>query len=325
MSKETNHQWKEWETLVDRLQQLNPGIPAEKLVDKMEYVAKQLGNPLNNTDYTELAGEAIWHDLGRPYYKIYPAILDAMKNTNIEIDQQYVNLPYPAFEIKLPPGELRDTVGSVVLVIKTDAGGPGNYGISFRKHSLIDELEKTMGRYTGGISCFYKCPQDTAPTLSSITLFEGNTVENCIGVMLNTEAECETRLADETLVLLFKVICATALFGIHNHELVLPDVQRPVIQARPRGKKRGKAIPEKPPKHSGWTVGKEIKLPMPIYTNNGAKGTGRELSGAHLRSGHMRLQACGTQYKDRKLIFVAPTIIRPDLPMGTKHGYRITG
>ena len=78
-------------------------------------------------------------------------------------------------------------------------------------------------------------------------------------------------------------------------------------------------------KCKGWVIGREIDLPRPIVNRIGYPDTGggRELAYGHIRSGHMRLQPCGPQNSLRRLIFVAPTIVRPDLELRQTHGYRL--
>jgi hypothetical protein len=112
----------------------------------------------------------------------------------------------------------------------------------------------------------------------------------------------------------------------------MPDLPRKVVEKYWSDKAKGehakaahqvqRAIAES----VGWTVGREIDLPTTEYRylhRAASEGGHRELSQGHLRRGHMKMQPCGEQSKDRKLIFVAPTIVRPDLPLRASHGYRL--
>lgn len=69
----------------------------------------------------------------------------------------------------------------------------------------------------------------------------------------------------------------------------------------------------------GFAIGKDISLPYQSGSTHSVivEERGRELQYAHIRSGHMRWQwkndAEGNRI--RKLIFIYPTVIRPDLPL----------
>lgn len=131
------------------------------------------------------------------------------------------------------------------------------------------------------------------------------------------------------LAFIFRLCVGVALFGIERHELILPDLPREVIDKRGRKSKRQKVMAKErrerdEKKCNGWLVGSEIDLPRPLVKRDQCReGTGTELQYGHIRSGHMRYQPCGPGNKDRKLIFLPPTVVRPDLPIRQMHGYRI--
>jgi hypothetical protein len=71
-------------------------------------------------------------------------------------------------------------------------------------------------------------------------------------------------------------------------------------------------------------VGSEIALPRYERTQDDDEhGTGKSLEYGHMRSGHMRMQPHGKGNKERKLIFIPPTVVRPDLPIKASRGYKI--
>ena len=129
---------------------------------------------------------------------------------------------------------------------------------------------------------------------------------------------------------LMRIAVCTMFFGVENHELVMPDIHREVLTIKGKGKRKRiteqMRIDRELAKCKGWKVGSEIDLPRPLIRRegySGNEGTGKELEHGHIRSGHMRMQPCGKGNKDRKLIFLPPTVVRPDLPMRTTRGYRI--
>jgi hypothetical protein len=70
----------------------------------------------------------------------------------------------------------------------------------------------------------------------------------------------------------------------------------------------------------GFEVGRDIKLPrLPRkYDKKPEKETRGELAFGHIVSGHMKMQPHGPRNSLRKLIFVAPYIVRPDCPLKPK-------
>jgi hypothetical protein len=68
-----------------------------------------------------------------------------------------------------------------------------------------------------------------------------------------------------------------------------------------------------------------IDLPQPEYVGLYQKRSAetRELTHGHIRTGHIRWQACGKDRQDRRLQFIHPAVVRPDLPLRQSHGYRI--
>lgn len=77
----------------------------------------------------------------------------------------------------------------------------------------------------------------------------------------------------------------------------------------------------------GYKVGSEISLPTARHADEDAEDVPgaehHEITAGYVRRGHMRLQPVGEKRADRKLIFVAPHVVRPDLPLRSTHGYKI--
>lgn len=225
-----------------------------------------------------------WHRCGCPYYKVYPGIAAALSDTKLHFAATEVRPPFSCFEVRLPQGW---AARAMLVAYSWEA-------VHFAFHECGYE---TTVRYT----------------LNK---------ERSIAESLDVEPDKD-----------FRDLCAiaigVALFGVENHELVLPDLPREVIDKRCRKTKRQRAMERErrereEKKCKGWLVGSEIDLPRPLVLRDRCRvGTGTELQHGHIRSGHMRYQPCGEGGKDRKLIFVAPTVVRPDLPMRQMHGYRI--
>lgn len=129
------------------------------------------------------------------------------------------------------------------------------------------------------------------------------------------------------------IAISTCFFGVNNHEIILPDMPRKKKTIYHRHRAAGDdaaadaVLAEQRENAVQWCVGSEIALPTPAvdhkYIDGERPATGG-LSTSHVRSGHMRIQPMGPRDNRRyEMIFIAPTVVRPDLPMGSAHGYRL--
>jgi hypothetical protein len=133
---------------------------------------------------------------------------------------------------------------------------------------------------------------------------------------------------------LIRIAVATCFFGINNHEFVLPDLIRRhlvkyhALKAAGRHQEATDFALSKT-KSKEWCIGREIVLPRPEVEHRTVEGNpegrGYTLSHQYLRSGHLRLQQYGPRDRPHhKLIFIPPTVVRPDLPPPPMaRGYRI--
>lgn len=262
-----------------------------------------------------------WTVSGRPYYKVWPEITDMLFRTRFDFGIEMIRNPYPGpiccmFDhpqfcknllvfyadgdnLVQPPGiEDHSTLSQWFMVYTDTDGTPVLSSILFDKHSItleegIDEWRKNEDP---------KCTHSRG--------------------ILTT---------DEAVERFWRVSFGVIMFAINRHELISPDIQQDVIHVHRRGPKGRRKREEQEKERKlrnckSWIVGSEIDLPRPtvIVDNPGYQHLpGEELQFGHIRSGHMRMQPCGKNNQDRKLIFIAPTVVRPDLPTRQSHGYRI--
>lgn len=277
---------------------------------------------------------------GRPYYKIWPHIAEELTRTNLQINYKYLHFPYNCFEVRLPRSEFLPLFSKyqalLVMHIKPD-------DIDIPVHPIPNDKAFDSIRKNNYEVLYLFWIENHQHHRTQFILGQENTLEDSLEVhnLAHTQYEDEikekyphilTRFALDDLL---RIIFGISMFAIGKHELVLPDVQTPIIDKSQfgRGKKAKEKIKalerqlkQKQQNNKGWLVGSEIDLPYPEYV--GAyqkKETGeekRELQFGHVRTGHMRRQPCGKGNKERKLIYIPPHPCRPDLPMRT-HGYRI--
>jgi len=125
---------------------------------------------------------------------------------------------------------------------------------------------------------------------------------------------------------MFALAIGVSFFATGRHKAA-----RPIVQAdkRPRHERR-RFEKEHGQKQPTYTVGRELVLPRAegvpgVEPGIVGEGAGRHLKFAHLRTGHLRYQAHGPSMSERKLVFIEPTIVRPDLPLRARPPAAITG
>ena len=298
--------------------------------------------------------EQAWNMFGRPYYKVWPGIIDALCKTNLNFDSTHLRLPYPSSEVCFGGcdcGHWKFGTTGTALVSFIDyrdpptdsmietlaANAEARAGMLYGRR--VQEIQSQKARELRGKDAFgvlhivYQMGEDDEGirTENCIALYEDSTVEDDLEFSYSIERPelppGQRYLSKDEQHNLAKVAIGVMMFGIHNHEMVLPDIETPVIVGRGKKKKalERQAIRKEVKECKGWLVGSEIDLPQPevIGSTNERPGCGTPLKFGHIRSGHMRMQPCGPQRKDRKLIFVEPTVVRSDLPVRQSRGYRI--
>jgi len=277
-------------------------------VDPLDFYAAQLKR-CTAESRPILRAEQDWRGFGQPYFKVWPSMALAFSNTEIDIPSAALRLPYPAFAILFPrrgdnPFEPRPVRSLLVHEREEQA----------RILSLIAVVEQDDGE------------QDVLCMTTDMT---ADTIEECFSWMRSKKT---SGIGAKTREALQRIAVCTAFFGIDQHELVAPDITRREVYAVARANVRGdrsriEKIMRKAGERLGFKIGQEIELPLPhvnILHRGRPEDERPERSYAHMRRGHMRWQAHGERHSQRKLIFIAPTMVRHDLPLSSSQGYKIT-
>lgn len=286
--------------------------------------------------------EAQWYDYGQPYYKVWPNMAEYLSNTSIDIDGKYLALPFPAYEIRLSKtNPFREHEKAPVL--KSLLIHREDYTKGFavdretlqdgwadgRDWSLMVQYQFDLPQDDDAMGWYYRMPIKNDIPISDC--FQ-DAWERTSGYMDN-----QYEPSKEFCQKLVRLAITVAFFGTNQHELIIPDIPTKYIERYSKAvsakdeteqtKLKDKA---KRLHHFGWKIGSsEITLPRPIrvYDNSHSDGVAehiRELHFAHPRNGHMRLQPYGNKENRRyELIFIPPTIVRPDLPLRPIAGFRI--
>lgn len=279
----------------------------------------------------------------KPTYKVYPSMAIALASTNIEIPSEEINVPFRFFEIQLQSETFflddawyEDFKDQFVEEQGHLSGAPylGSLLVA-----LAESAPREMGR-PGGRSRYppgtknliihwdvkdTKNPNAFLDSRSQILLIPNQSVaygaEELSVQAIEPAAIDKQRVAALVVGIIFMAIS-------HNREWV----QRSRIKLRGRdwclcgsGRRYRRCCAKTKNKAGqpiGFTVGKTIDLPYTASSSTGIyiEGRGDELQYSHIRSGHMRWQWKNDPQGNRirELIFIAPTIVRPDLRMKPK-------
>lgn len=298
------------------------------------------------SEMVTLNSEYNWVVQGRPYFKVYPDMARAMSEVSVDLPSSSIMFPFNVFAIILADddgNDFRDEGHSPVMSIMvseaffSDARDDGSFRVKMNRDGTMD----LRGGDSRSLRVNFNLRGDDGEVASYDATYGLDSLKDIedsfgdvwrSGVHQNSEPGEYVPSADLYLkVIRLAVVCT--FFGTDRHELVLPDVKRKVIDRTMSrtGCSEIDAIKSEKDKAvrdgcKSWTIGKEISLPRPVYTGSGkddTRGGAREISYGYVRRGFLRMQPCGEGRSQRRLVFVHPHVVRPDLPMSSKKGYRI--
>lgn len=283
--------------------------------------------------------ELSWYEAGNPYYKIWPQIATALGETNIDIDGKFLYLPFEAFEIRFP--RHRD------FEIKEDANCPPITSMLVYRDEITADTKIINDDRDWSLIVHYQTAETVSHDFCGFYYRMGVKSGRLLSDDYN-KAERETKYDKTTYEpskqfaqKLVRIAIATCFFGTNNHEMIMPDLpykleERYHAAVAAKDKTEAAKLLDKAKRlgHFGQRVGSELDLPRPLikHINESGGSQGKyELSHGHLRSGHMRLQRYGSRANPQdennperyELIFIAPHLVRPDLPLRETRGYRI--
>jgi hypothetical protein len=265
------------------------------------------------------AAEEALYAAGRPYYKVWPSIATALTHTEMRVDGEYFRVPYRGFEIKFPKKDNPMWPACSML----GAMLPGDQWLDGRLWSLVmvwfSNVPEFWDRDDAGN--YWAADMPIKPGLS---------LEDALDQTALARQCPDPGMARRMM----RVLVGTCFFGVDKHEIILPEVRRSVIEYYQQERRQPNPTEAKEALADakriglfGWKVGSEIDLPTKVVNarpcDQGDAKERHELTAGYIRRGHMRMQPHGEGMKQRKLIFVAPTVVRPDLPIGSQHGYRV--
>jgi len=82
--------------------------PAARFYQQMQGVAIQghrRGVPGTASEFNRYHSELTWYDAGRPYYKLWPAVIPLLAGVGIEVPVDYPRAPFTSFLVRFPVQE----------------------------------------------------------------------------------------------------------------------------------------------------------------------------------------------------------------------------
>lgn len=300
---------------------------------------------LSLDQYASAVIEGTWYSVLQPEYKAYPAIIAALAATKIEIGCEHLRMPFPAIAVRLPEGFMQEPGGPAIRCVF--AVMMKNYDRLARPVTSIDSdpmpnaltapfavsLRKSSPEHVLMIQAKYiDNDGDDAFANFTIGLQRGKTIEEMFSGWLEhsetLEASVRERIkasgylmGDQLARELLSLVIGVSFFATGRTKSSSPILQR---DKRPRHERRRFEKEHDGQEQPTFSVGRELVLPRePGAPAKDAgpepgEGAGRSLRWAHYRCGHLRYQAHGEGRSERKLIFIEPTLVRPDLPVGTR-------
>jgi hypothetical protein len=296
--------------------------------------------------------ECYWHSLGRPHYKVWPGVAESLAETSMQFAGEHFRPPYSCFSVMFPEGMFgvpnclvycptRDVAISHSEAIRKFVDiHPDKLEKGVTREQMLAMADLTEAREKASAETYGKrvldlvflwYDSDKTHIEYVIPIHEGEEIEERVVTIPDPNHDempiATNRKEQESMI---RIAVGVAMLAVNKHELVAPDLNKEEIEKRfplSRGKAgnaaRNAQIERTYAKNTGWIVGGNIDLPRRGQHSSGGTGEGQELRYSHVRSGHMRMQVHGPRNSLRKLIFVAPAFVRPDLPVGKTHGYEV--
>jgi len=256
------------------------------------------------TTYERLRIEIAWAELGYPYFKVWPEMLDVLLRTPLEIPFTDLRTPFPTFEVALP----RDYRHGALL-------SPDGVWITHLLATRFDAGPKAAP--DSGLWC-YVARANKAGQCTPL-IFMGSAREGPGGTLQNW--------ADQVgqLSCVLSLIVGVALLGTSDPVFVERDIperwQRRLRHKDANVRRRQRAEMASNRQEHGYKIGQSIRLPMSQrhqWRNAGGDDAKHHLTWGHLRRAHWGWRKTRSGWRLRPIRMAR---VRPDLPLKLSPGY----
>lgn len=283
--------------------------------------------------YNQASTELDWHNRGRPYYKIYPALLPMFLNTKLDVPGKYLHAPFSSFLIRLPQGHgcegLTAEGRELQLIFVTEvAKGDTLELLEPIEHEHMFILWMNFGEVYEGMPYYI---------FQTMKFRPGESIESAVNRQRQPEKVDQESLSigiditDEIInncVRLTASVCflATGADRIVEPDVLTRDLQRYIEAKRGENPERVQQLHDRAQRRGkqGWTLGREILVPTRYQSSDGGEPTGEHLAYQHQRGAHFHIYHYGPGKNKWKVKWVNQLTVRPDLPAPPikKRGYK---
>lgn len=300
---------------------------------------------VDQTQVMILVCDALVLRAGRPYYKVWPEYVDVFMKTRLDaVPVSQLRFPFPAIEIRLSkpivwPGAHREILAIQVALFSS------NDLPTLRVDKQPCDINDALGIVIG----IRERVRNEYASLSYVIRVSQEMIDMSVEQLVTFATDLVNRqgyesdeaLSDEfssprgdevyhQLIGVFRLIVSTVFIATGQYRFVNPDVlnadigkllaaissddQATIDKLADRATRRRQGS-------RGFTVGKFHTIDVPNRpSGHGSEvesDASRELRYQHMRSAHLRVQWVGPGRTQQKVVFIAPVIVRPDLPVSS--------
>lgn len=275
-----------------------------------------------------LNAETAWIPAGRPYYNIHPKLVSKLTRINLEkIPANLIELPnrLPAVNIRFaqqhPELTIHEGLHTANMLNQSQEVPAGSFAHSLlfadmradgvdQVYFIIDfDIYQQFAGYDHKQPCYGVFPLHLDGNKSVAEAVE-ETARSSIGSGPDYVAVAANCL---------RLAITIGFMANSSSELIEPDVLSKLRNDFDLGDEgRRNMIVEKSRRKGkiGWNVGNDLMFlgHQPVRGGHSSEQTGRELDWAHIREGHPRAVRYGPKHQLVKIMWIRPTVVRPDLP-----------
>lgn len=270
-----------------------------------------------NANIRHLRAEAAWYECGRPYYKVWPGMVDTFISTRMDVNSEHLRSPYTTFIICLPTDPVMldfEYEGERYWVRTVTVYCPAEFDFGDERHFYlwVDYGEV----YEGMITRTYR----------HAVLKKGNTIEDGFKALpLAPSSKVGVQMPESIFDACTRLAVAVCFLASGASRVLEKDIlQRHLDQYRkePEGSDNRKRWEEKSVRYglTGWHIGRD-KTGRALSLNRGMtyaeaieSGDHKQLMWQHERGGHFHIVRCGTGRKETRIAWYDQVTVRPDLP-----------
>ena len=288
-------------------------------------------------------------EAGHPYYKVWPDYLDMFRRTRLDnVPATALQFPFPAWRVLLPVDYRLPILGKTATALAvSDSDAPRRarwLAQAYGENPPIADGDPKAGRHLTLI--IGRIDGDGNRTESLLTLSidthlaarPGSSVEELINSAFAKDAadsaycrpmqrpdDPSVETWNESAIEAFRIMLSVAFIATGEYRFVNRDVLSADMSKYREALRSGDEptlarIADKADRRRGqlgFTIGKFHAIDVLSQRLEHVEGESeeqRELRYQHLRSGHFHAYWCGPGRKERRVKFLAPVVVRPDLP-----------